>query len=151
MPLGSHRSDDPLLQLLLRCGADLAGGELTALEQHQRRDRHDAVFRRGRGILVDVELEDRYLAVERIGNLLEGGTDHPAGAAPLGPEVHHDGPARLEHGLIERWVSHLVDHGRTLIRKRICRARNYEPPFQPSREPHLSVTRPIASVNALSM
>ncbi len=40
----SHRAADPLLQLLLRRGADLARGDLAVLEHHQRRDRHDAVF-----------------------------------------------------------------------------------------------------------
>ena len=42
----SHRGVDPLLELLLRRGADLARGHLAVLEDHQRRDRHDAVLRR---------------------------------------------------------------------------------------------------------
>src|SRR6185312_15661823 len=36
----SDRGGDPLLELLLRRGADLARGELAVLEDHQRRDRH---------------------------------------------------------------------------------------------------------------
>src|SRR5262249_31892337 len=87
-PRGGRR--EPLLELLLGCGADLARCELAVLEQHQRRDRHDAVFLRRRRALVDVELDDLDLAVERAGDLLERGRDHAAGAAPLGPEIDHD-------------------------------------------------------------
>src|SRR6516225_2468838 len=54
----SHRSSDPLLELRLRRGADLARLELAVLEQHQGRDRHDAELGRRAGILVDVELDD---------------------------------------------------------------------------------------------
>src|SRR5580658_295568 len=53
---GSHRAGDPLLELLLRRGADLARGELAVLEQHQGRDRHDAVFGGRARILVNIEL-----------------------------------------------------------------------------------------------
>src|ERR1700751_2931381 len=73
---------DLLLELLFGRGADLARGELAVLEQHQGRDRHDAVLLRGRRALVDVELDDLHLAVERTGDLLERGRDHLAGAAP---------------------------------------------------------------------
>src|SRR5246127_3767273 len=62
---------DPLLELLLGRRADLARGELAVLEQHQRRDRHNAVFGRDARILVDVQLDDLDLAVERIGNLFQ--------------------------------------------------------------------------------
>ena len=76
-------------------GADLARGELAVLEQHQRRDRHDAVLRRRRRVLVDVELDDLDLAAERAGDLLERRRDHAAGAAPFGPEIDHDRLGRL--------------------------------------------------------
>src|ERR1700752_3579066 len=54
----SDGSGDPLLQLRLRRGADLAGSHLAALEDHQGRDRHHAILRRGLRALVDVELHD---------------------------------------------------------------------------------------------
>src|SRR5882724_12992652 len=55
---GSDRSGDPLLQLRLRRGADLARGHLAALKDHQGRDRHHAIFRRCFRALVDVQLHD---------------------------------------------------------------------------------------------
>src|SRR5882672_6458604 len=93
---GGGRSD-PLLQLLLGRGADLARGKLAVLEQHQGRNRHDAVFLRRLRALVDIELEDLDLAAERAGDLLERRRDHFAGPAPLGPEIDHDRLGRLEH------------------------------------------------------
>jgi betaine-aldehyde dehydrogenase len=107
---GSHRGGDPLLQLLLRRGADLPGGELAVLEQHQGRDRHDAELRRGAGILVDVELDDLDLAIERFGNLFQRRRDHPARAAPFRPKIDHHGLTGLEHVLIEGRVGCFVDH-----------------------------------------
>src|SRR5579883_511264 len=106
---------DPLLELLLGRGADLARGELAVLEQHQRRDRHDAVLLRGRRALVDVELDDLDLAVERAGrDLFERGRDHLARAAPFGPEVDHHRLFRLEHLGLEIRVGNLANsHGRT--------------------------------------
>ena len=61
----SDRSGDPLLQLLLRRGTDLAGGHLAALEDHQGRDRHHTVFRGRLRALVDVELYDLDLVAHR--------------------------------------------------------------------------------------
>src|ERR1700757_2272054 len=62
---GSDRSGNPLMQLLLRRGADLARGHLAALEDHQGGDRHHAVLRRGLRALVDVELDDLDLVAHR--------------------------------------------------------------------------------------
>src|SRR5688500_14394579 len=70
LKLKSHRAGDPLFQLLLGRCADLARGELALLEQHQGRDRLDAVFRGRRRVLVDVELDDLDLAGHRAGNFL---------------------------------------------------------------------------------
>ena len=106
----SHRAGDPLLELLLRRGADLARRELAVLEQHQGRDRHDAEFRRRARVLIDIELDDLDLAVERLGNLFQRRRDHAAGAAPLRPEIHDHGLARLEHVLLERRVGCFIDH-----------------------------------------
>ena len=107
---------DPLLQLLLRRGADLARGELAVLEQHQRRDRHDAVLRRGARVLVDVELDDLDLVAHRAGDLLERRRDHAARAAPLGPEVDHDRAGRLEHLGLESRVGNLANGHGNLVR-----------------------------------
>src|ERR1700681_1889809 len=93
----SDRGSDPLLQLLLWRRADLARGHLAALEDHQRRDRHHAVFRGRLRALVDVELHDLDLVAHRAGNLVKRGRDHAAGAAPFGPEIDHYRAGRLEH------------------------------------------------------
>ena len=56
---GLHRSGDPLLQFLLRRGADLAGRELAVLEQHQATNgsviASDAFFPFADGLLVAIE------------------------------------------------------------------------------------------------
>ena len=46
---------------------------------------------RGCGILVHVHLEDLHFAFELVGDFLDGGGEHPAGAAPFRPEVHENG------------------------------------------------------------
>src|SRR5246127_2728415 len=110
----SDRSRDPLLQLGLRRGADLARGHLAALEDHQGRDRHHAILRRRLRALVDVELHDLDLLAHRAGDLIERGSDHAAGAAPFGPEVDHDGPLCVEHFGFEIGVRNLANgHGNT--------------------------------------
>src|SRR5712671_344831 len=109
------RSDgggDPLLELLLRRGADLARGHLAVLEDHQGRDRHDAVFRRHARVLVDVELHNLDLVAHGAGDFLERRRDHAARAAPLGPEVDNDRAGRLEHLGLEVRVGHFANgHG----------------------------------------
>src|ERR1700760_3366772 len=111
---GSDRSGNPLLQLLLRRRADLTRGHLAALEDHQGRDRHHAVFRRSLRALVDVELHDLDLLAHRAGDLVERGSDHAAGTAPFGPEVDHDGALCIEHFGFEIGVRNLANgHGST--------------------------------------
>src|ERR1700735_4849376 len=105
----SHRGGDPLLQLLLRCGADLTRGHLAALEDHQRRDRHHAVFRGRLRALVDVQLDDLDLVAHRAGNLIERGCDRAAGAAPFGPEINYDRAGRLEHFGFEIGIGNLAN------------------------------------------
>ena len=72
-------------------GADLGGGQLAVLEQHQRRDPAHRVLARDLGIVVDVDLHDLDLAGMGRGDLVHDRPDHLAGPAPLGPEVDHDG------------------------------------------------------------
>src|SRR5262249_35195339 len=114
------------------------------LEDHQRRDRLDAVLGRGLRILIDVELDDLHLAVERARDLLEGRRDHPAGAAPFGPEVHHDRAGRLQHLGFESGVRNLA-HGHGKIPRWSATAprmgdRTYERTRQASRRLHAEVT-----------
>ena len=112
----SHRGVDPLLQLLLRRGADLTRRQLAVLEDHQRRDRHDAVLRRRAGVLVDVQLHDLDLVAHGARDLFESRRDHAAGAAPLGPEVDHDRAGRLEHLGLEIRVGNLANGHGNLVR-----------------------------------
>ena len=117
----SNRGGDPLLELLLRRGADLARGHLAVLEDHQRRDRHDAVFRGGVRAFVDIELDDLDLVAERAGNLVQRRRDHAAGAAPFRPEIDDNRAAGLENFALEGRVRHFFNgHGtpRCSCRKR---------------------------------
>src|SRR5215831_17186037 len=107
---------DPLFELLLGCRADLARSHLTALEDHQRRDRLDTVFRSRPWILVNIELYDLHLTVERAGDLLERRCDHATGAAPFGPEIYHDRLGRLQHLGVESGVRNFANgHGTYLV------------------------------------
>src|SRR3977135_2547529 len=113
----SDRGGDPLLQLLLRRGADLARGHLAALEDHQGRDRHHTVFRGRLRALVDVQLHDLDLVAHHAGNLVERRRDHAAGAAPFGPEIDHDRAGRVEHFGVEIGVRNLANgHWEYLVR-----------------------------------
>ena len=47
-------------------------------------------------VFVDIELGDLDIALHLGRDLLEGGSDHPARAAPLGPKIDHDRLARLD-------------------------------------------------------
>src|SRR3954449_9303060 len=75
----------PLLDLAARRSADLLRDRLAALEQQHGRDPPHSVAAGDVGVLVDVELGDRHLLAELVGNLLERRRDHPARTAPLGP------------------------------------------------------------------
>src|SRR5207244_2078671 len=84
---GAEGPLEPLAQRGLRCGADLAGDDLTAAEDEER---GDALSREPPGELgrvVDVDLYQLDLAREVARQLLEGGADHTARAAPRRPEV----------------------------------------------------------------
>src|SRR3954470_19449559 len=105
----SDRSRNPLLQLLLRRGADLARGHLAALEDHQGRDRHHAIFRRRLRAFVDVQLDDLDLVAHRAGDFVQRRRDHAAGAAPFRPEIDHDRASRLKHLGFEIGVRNLAN------------------------------------------
>src|SRR5579859_5257647 len=105
----SDRGGDPLLKLCLRRGADLARGHLATFENHQGRDRHHAVFRRGLRALVDVQLDDLDLVAHRTGNLVERRSDHATRAAPFSPEIDNDRALRLEHFGFEIGVGNLTN------------------------------------------
>ncbi len=73
-------------------------------------------------VLIDVQLGDAILSIRLGGELFDGGSDHPAGAAPLGPAVEQDGHgAGLKHLAGKAFVGHgdwfvgggLTRHGQT--------------------------------------
>src|SRR5665213_2179229 len=104
------------MQLLLRRGADLARGDLAVLEQHQSRDRHDAVFGRGVRVLVDVQLDDLDLVAELAGDLFQSRRDHAARPAPFRPEVHDDRLGGFQDVRFETCVRRFADgHGNYLL------------------------------------
>ena len=74
------------------------------LENHQSRDRSDSVGAGNLGILVDVQLCNLDLPLHLSCNLLQGGRNHPTGAAPLRPEVHDDRLARVNNVRLEAHV-----------------------------------------------
>src|SRR5476649_1973565 len=104
------RCIDPAHQLLLGLGADLGGGDLAVLEQQQGGDRTHAVARRRHRVLVDIDLHHLELAAHVLGDLLERGTDHAAGAAPFSPEVDEDGRVGFQDVLLEGSVGCLNGH-----------------------------------------
>src|SRR5665213_4135354 len=109
----SNGRGDPLLELLLRRCADLARGHLAVLEDHQGRDRHDAVFRRYARVLVDIELHDLDLVAHGARDLLERRRDHAARPAPFGPEINHHRARRLQHLGLEGRIRQLAyGHGK---------------------------------------
>src|SRR5262249_21163908 len=95
---------DPFDQLALGQRADLGGGDLAALEEHQGRYALDAVFLGRLRIVVDVELRDGDLLGHVRADLLQGRGDLLARAAPFGPEIDEHGLARLEHVGVEAGV-----------------------------------------------
>src|SRR5262249_9044719 len=138
------RRGDPLFQLLLRRRANLARGHLAVLENHQRRDRLDAVLGRGLRVLIDVELDDLDLAVERARDLFERRRDHAAGTAPFGPKIHNDRAGRLQHLGFESGVRNLANgHGKmprcSATAPRVG-GRTYERARPASRRLHAEVT-----------
>ena len=72
-------------------GADDLVDRLAVLEKDEGGDAADAVLHGNVGVVVHVDFGDVELAVVFEGEVVDGGGDHFAGAAPFGPEVHEDG------------------------------------------------------------
>src|SRR5262245_61869578 len=124
---------DPLMQFLLRRGADLTRGFLAILEQHQGRNRHDAILAGCFRVLVDIEFHDLDLVAELTGNFLERRPDHAARPAPFGPEIHDHRFGRFQNIRFKTSIRHFADgHGSYLLcwrgecTPKIARAGNYE-------------------------
>ncbi len=81
---------------------------LAVREQDRGRDREDAVARRGREVLVDVQLDEADAAFLLARELLEDRVDGPAGPAPRRPEVDDDGAVGAENLLLEVRVRDFV-------------------------------------------
>src|SRR5579884_25903 len=103
---GRQRRVDPLLELLLRHVADDPLDQLSAPEDPERRDAHDAVPGGDGAVLVDVDLRDLEPPLVLLGELLDDRGDHPARTAPRRPEVHQHRGRRLEHLRVERLLRH---------------------------------------------
>jgi hypothetical protein len=91
-------------------GADLHVGGFAVLEQNHGRDRADAIFHGGRGILVDVELDDLHLALQFTRELFEYRRNGAARATPLGPEIDEHGLFRGQYFLAKIGVGNLSCH-----------------------------------------
>src|SRR5262249_52386226 len=112
----SHRAADPLVQLLLRRGTNLTRCDLAVLEQHQRRDRHNAVLGGCIRVLVDVELDDLDLVAELTSDLFKRRRDHAAGTTPFRPKVYDHWLGRLQNIRFKTSVRHFADrHDRYLL------------------------------------
>src|SRR3990172_13041905 len=81
----------------------------TALEDEQRGNTENLELHPGVRVVVDVQLADRDLAGVLGSEGVDRGRQAPAGAAPLGPEVHEYGSARLENRLVKVAVGKGLD------------------------------------------
>ena len=88
--------------------AYLLGNGLAILEHDEGRNGADAVLERRLLVFVDVELGDLHLALHLFRDFLERRRDHPAGTAPLRPEIDDHGLARLDDVVVERGIRDLV-------------------------------------------
>src|SRR5262249_34838654 len=98
---GAFASDPVLLDHLQQ---DLAGGRADVLvhhppllEQEERRDALDPVTPGDPALVIDVDLPQAQLSVEVVGQPVQNRGHHPAGSAPLRPEIDQDRRSRLLH------------------------------------------------------
>src|SRR6478735_6109511 len=81
---------------VLRLRAHRLLDDRAVLEQDDGRDRQHAEATGEAGLGIHVELRDLDPAGEVLRDLVDDGTDHPARAAPLGPEVDEHGQVGLD-------------------------------------------------------
>ena len=81
----------------LGCSTNLGVGNSTVLEQDHRRNPAHAVFRRGIGMVVDVELHNRDIVTQLFANFFKARADHLARAAPFRPKIDEDRFAGLQN------------------------------------------------------
>src|SRR5260221_10087274 len=77
-------------EIALAGQADDLFGELAVLEEEKRGDGADAVFGGEGLVLIDVNLADARATGIFVGEFVEDGSDHFAGAAPFSPEINQD-------------------------------------------------------------
>src|ERR1700730_6350313 len=80
-----------MLERRLGDGPDYRVDGRAVLENHERRDRLDLVFRRDCRMLVDVHLPEGHAPSELRGQPFDYGLHRPARAAPHSPEVDERG------------------------------------------------------------
>src|SRR5439155_24369771 len=108
-----HRYD-----LVLRNGADNLLDDFSTFEDVEAGDAADRVLCRDPLVLIHVDLGDFDLPLVLLRDLLDDGGDDPAGAAPLGPEIHQNRDLRIQHLGFERAIAYLDDrirHGPRLL------------------------------------
>ena len=96
---------------LAACANHLVG-HLTVVEQQECRNRPDAILGSERLVFVNVDLADFGSFAVLISEFVQHGSDHFAGTAPFGPEVHEDGSGGLENFFGEILLSQDNDIGR---------------------------------------
>src|SRR5690349_21729332 len=97
------------IALHVRAVADGPVGRLPVLEDDHGRDRHDPELHRRRRVLVDVHLHDLDLVAQLAVDLLHDRGDHPARAAPGGPEVDQHRLVGLEDLALELCIADGLD------------------------------------------
>src|SRR5436305_15016922 len=86
-----QRRRDPLAESVRGRGTDVASDLAAVPHTDERRNALDAEPGRGRGRLVDVDLDHLATADELGGELLEDRAHDPARPTPWRPQVHNDG------------------------------------------------------------
>ncbi len=100
---------DESCQLGLGGSAHFVASQFAVLEQQQGGNATNAELGGDAAVLVHIDLHDGELALVFAGHLVERGRDHAARPAPLGPEVHENGNAGLQHVLLEIGVIGVFD------------------------------------------
>ena len=104
--LSSDQADQPLQRLQVG-DADMAAPLLPVLEGDQGGNPPDAEPGTQLRVGVGVELEHQHLTGVPLGEVVQRRRHHPAGAAPVGVEVHQDRGSGALDGLIEVLVGGL--------------------------------------------